>query len=392
MTEPETHSGHRARLRQRFLNSAAALAEVELLELVLTFAIPRADVLPQVQKLLEQFGSLDGVLAAPYDKLIHVTGIGEQAATLIKLVARLAGKETNQDKPAFDNTQQPLLLKVEQELPKPAVEPATQAMSTFGNDEVANSLIFIPQAAQFETLETFKAHLQKQLPYNSESTRQRRAEYILERFFPGGRLDVPLTYYAAHCASHQDLQPAIFYHMLSAEPIAAKVAEELVWPALPLGCIEREAMRTFVLRYLPNIGTASQAKILRSLFNTYTLLSVGVKEGTQLRFQAHAGTLAGFLYVLTAEFSEPGIYTFEAMENGPLRRWLLWDREWMRRQLYNLRDLGIAAKVSEIDTVRQFTLPYDQMTSLSTFFEHPQRETLALRDNDPAYGQVGGKP
>jgi len=253
-------------------------------------------------------------------------------------------------------------------------------MRTFANDEIANSLTFIPQATQFETFESFKAHLRDRLPYNSESTRGRRANYILNRFFPEERLDVPLTYYVAHCASQQDLKPALFYHVLKAEPIAAKVAEEFVWPALPLGRVDREAMREFVLRYLPDIGSASQKKILRSIFNTYDLLSVGVQDGTTLRFQVHTGTLEGFLYVLTAEFPKPGMYTFEALENGPTRLWMLWDREWMHRQLYNLRDLGIIAKVSEIDTLRQFTLAVDQEEALHHYFEHPQRDTLAMRE------------
>ena len=90
------------------------------------------------------------------------------------------------------------------------------------------------------------------------------------------------------------------------------------------------------------------------------------------------------LYVLPAEFPGPGIYTFEALEASPIRRWLLWDRDWLRRQLYNLQDLGILSKVSEIDTVRQFTLPFDQMTALRRFFGNPRRGTVALRDGEGA--------
>jgi hypothetical protein len=51
-----------------------------------------------------------------------------------------------------------------------------------------------------------------------------------------------------------------------------------------------------------------------------------------------------------------------------MRRWLLWDREWMHKQLYNLRDVGILSKVSQIDTLRQFTLQYDQPTALRHYF------------------------
>jgi hypothetical protein len=99
--------------------------------------------------------------------------------------------------------------------------------------------------------------------------------------------------------------------------------------------VERGLVREFVLCSLPDIGPASRVKVLRALFNTYALLSVATGDDTALRFQVHAGTLPGFLYVLTAEFPEPGMYAFESREQGPMRRWLLWDRAcllWDRRR------------------------------------------------------------
>jgi len=383
MTQHETRVGHRARLRERFLANSATLTEVELLELLLMYAIPRRDVAPQAQELIQRFGSISGVLSASQGELTRVPGLGENTATLIKVVAQLTDKTPALAGQAPDAAGQPALLEVEPDLGPlfdTGPEPKAHEMRTFANDEIANALIFIPKVVQFQDLEAFKAHLQECLPYNSESTRERRANYILGRFFPENRLDVPLTYYAAHCTSERDLKPAIFYHVMKAEPLATKVAEELVWPALPMGRVDREDMREFILRYLPDIGPSSQKNALRSLFNTYNLLSVGVEDGTLLRLQVHTGTLEGFLYVLAAEFPKPGIYTFEALEQGPMRRWLLWDREWMRRQLYNLRDVGVVSKISEIDAIRQFTLQYDQMAALRHYFEHPQRDNMMLRE------------
>ena len=398
MDQNEPKLGHRARLREYFLANPIALSESELMELLLTYAIPRQNVAPQAQSLIVQFGNLDGVLAASMEELVGVPGVGKHTAVLIKLVGRLTRIVSGQAQPVPDPAQQPNLFEIEPTL-GPLFDdfdenepgPAEPEMRTYANDEIANALIFVPQAAQFETFEAFKAHLAERLPYNSASTRQRRANYILRRFFPDARLDVPLTYYAAHCTSQEDLKPAIFYHVLKAEPLAAKVAEELIWPALSIGRVEREDMREFILRYLPDASKASQAKILQALFKTYHLLSVAAEDGTTLRFQIHTGTLAGFLYVLTAQLPQSGIYSFETLEQSPMRRWLLWDREWMRRQLYNLRDLGLVSKVSEIDTVRQFTLPHDQTTALRLYFEHPQRDTLALRER-PETGETGFFP
>jgi hypothetical protein len=379
----DLRAGHRQRLRKRFLVSGPhSLSEPELMELLLTYAIPRRDVAPLAHQLLERFGDLAAVLAASHEELLAVPGVGEQVAVLLESVAYLAAMPKGGRKGTRDVPEQPPLFETKPDLgPLFREQPESNepSMHTFANDETANSMTFIPQAAQFESYEAFKAHLQERLPYNSESTRLRRANEILKRFFPEQRLDVPLTYYASHCTT-QDLKPALFYHVLKAEPLAARVAEELIWPALPIGRVGREEMREFILRYLPDIGGSSQQNALRSLFTTYDMLSVGTQEGTVLRFQVHRGTFEAFLYILTAEFPNPGIYRFEEVEQGPMRHWLLWDREWMQKQLYNLRDVGVLSKVSQIDTLRQFTLQYDQATALRHYFEHPKRDQFALRE------------
>jgi len=374
MTQILPASGHRARLRARFLASPATLSDAELLELLLTFAVPRRDVTPLAQLLLEEFGDLGTVVAAQPVALTAVDGVGEATATLLTLVSRLhARRLPGHDTVPKPNAAQPALFLLPSE---PDEEPEIR---TYANDEIANALTFLPQAARFETFADFKQYLRESLPYNSESTRIRRASYILNRFYPDERLDVPLTYYAAHCPQ-EALKPALFYHTLRSEPLAARVAEDLIWPALPVGYVDREAMRAFILQVLPEIGSSSQKNALRSLFHTYALLTVGAADATVLSFHMHTGSLTGFLYILVAEFPEPGIYTFEALEQGLMHRWLLWDRAWMRLQLYNLRDLGIIAKVSEIDTVRQFALAFDPMAALKHYFETADHTTVVLRE------------
>ncbi len=388
--------GHRARLRQRFLADAAALSAAELVELVLTCVIPRQDVAPPARALLARFGNPAGLLTASYEELLEVPGIGEQTALFLWALGQLShagAGEGGEREMADESTRmasapvQAALFPTEAEAPDDASSSDLAPTNTsdeiraFVNDEAANALTFLPQAARYATLEDFKAYLGERLPYNSASTRHRRANYILDRFFRGGRLETPLTYFAARCASPEDLKPAIFYHLLAAEPLAARVADDLVWPALPVGRLGREGIREFVLRLLPDLGAASLKKVLHAIFNAYTILGVGAEDRDVLRFQAHAGALEGMLYLLTAEFPAPGIYSFAALEASPLRRWLLWDRDWLRRQLANLADLGIISKVSEIDTVRQFTLPFDQMAALRRYFGNPRRGTVALRES-----------
>jgi hypothetical protein len=377
-----TSLGHRERLRRRFLADADQLSPAEQLELLLTYAIPRQDVAPLSQTLLTRFGSLDGVLHAKPEELLQVAGVGETTAVLIQLVAHLGSTNTQTARLLHGDplkTSQPTLFS-ELELPPPEVAAPKTEMRAFVNDEIATSLEFIPQAGDFADYDSFKAFLNDRLPYNSVSTRKRRANHIVARFYPDETLDVPLTDYASRFRVTADLYPVIFYHVLQAEPLVARLAEELVWAALPVGYVTREEMRLYVLRYLPDISLSSQKNVLLSLFNTYGLLGVSVKDKAILRLQVGSGTLPAFLYILTAVFPQPGIYSFDALEQGPMRRWLLWDREWMRRQLYNLRDLGVISKISEIDAMRQFTLAFDQRAALRHYYDHPRRSEMALRE------------
>jgi DNA repair protein RadC len=79
--------GHRQRLRERFLKSGAeSLMDYEVVELLLTYAIPRKDTKPIAKALLRTFKTLQGVFEAPVEELVEVDGVGENAAVLIKFI------------------------------------------------------------------------------------------------------------------------------------------------------------------------------------------------------------------------------------------------------------------------------------------------------------------
>jgi len=81
---------HRKRLREKFARGdAGALHNYELLELLLTYAIPRLDVKPAAKALMKRFRSLNGVLDASQDELASVRGIGATSAILIRLIKEL---------------------------------------------------------------------------------------------------------------------------------------------------------------------------------------------------------------------------------------------------------------------------------------------------------------
>ncbi|WP_279479699.1 DNA repair protein RadC [Aureimonas sp. SK2] len=86
-TPPKDHDGHRDRLRERFASAGPdALADYELLELLLFRFIPRRDTKPIAKALLARFGTLEDVLNAPADLLTEVDGIGDATALDIRVV------------------------------------------------------------------------------------------------------------------------------------------------------------------------------------------------------------------------------------------------------------------------------------------------------------------
>ena len=77
--------GHRRRLRARFLEAGPeALADYELLELLLFLAQPRADVKPLAKALLQRFGGFAEVVSAEPERLAEVAGIGDAAIVALK--------------------------------------------------------------------------------------------------------------------------------------------------------------------------------------------------------------------------------------------------------------------------------------------------------------------
>ena len=87
----EHYHGHRDRLRLRFRDSGdRALADYELLELLLFRLIPRRDTKPIAKALLARFGSLPEVLGAPTQLLTEIKGVGDSVATDLKLVAAIS--------------------------------------------------------------------------------------------------------------------------------------------------------------------------------------------------------------------------------------------------------------------------------------------------------------
>lgn len=81
------HDGHRQRLKDRFLQEGLdSFTEVQALELLLFYCVPRQDTNPLAHRLIDHFGSFAQVMEATPEQLKKVPGVGDSVATFLTLI------------------------------------------------------------------------------------------------------------------------------------------------------------------------------------------------------------------------------------------------------------------------------------------------------------------
>jgi DNA repair protein RadC len=84
-------TGHRGRLRKRLIEGGSeALLDHELIEFLLTLAIPRRDTKPMAKALLAEFGGIGGLLTADAESIARVGIVGETGVAALKIVQAAA--------------------------------------------------------------------------------------------------------------------------------------------------------------------------------------------------------------------------------------------------------------------------------------------------------------
>ncbi|MBP1532374.1 MAG: DNA repair protein RadC [Alphaproteobacteria bacterium] len=111
--EKPSYYGHRARLKERFMvDEGASMPDYELLELLLTMAIPRRDVKELAKKLIKTYGDIGHVLHTPAHELMDRCGLSVNPTVLLKLVSTCALRSSHnvfhdyEDKPLITYTEQ----------------------------------------------------------------------------------------------------------------------------------------------------------------------------------------------------------------------------------------------------------------------------------------------
>jgi DNA repair protein RadC len=229
---------------------------------------------------------------------------------------------------------------------------------------VPQALQAIPKAAQFSDIASYRKHLHETLPFNAVATRKRNASYLIGRFFPCEHLHPDLVAFAAAAEGHRALGDVLFYLTCRTEKMVAIVAESLICPSLADGGLPRTRIQDFIQAHFPQFKNAND--LSSAIVRTYTGFGVATASRTRMNVSQRQGHLAAFAYIMHLEFPETGMYSFDKLLDGPMHKWLLWDRKWIAEQLYMLRHFKLLSKVSEIDNIRQFTTKY----SLSEAVEH----------------------
>jgi DNA repair protein RadC len=384
MATAESATGHRQRLRERFLaGEPRALTEESLVELLLTFAIPQKDVQPLARTLIERFGSVRAVLEAPPEALREVKGVGEATVVLLRLVRRLAtqGEGRRTDGRPVPVAVQPSLFppgevaepaREERGQPQPARSrakegrrakaqhiPEARQPALFGKALLKDAIEIAPRLPDTESLDEVRKLVRQSLHYSSDQTRQRYAAYIVRRLFPDGDVDRALPLFARKFAGTQALRDACFYRFLKAEPVVEQCVRDLLVPAAGRGSLPRATVRAYLAERFPS----GQPRIIKdtAMGIAQALDAAGLAQAQrqQLVFGWRNVALEAFAFVLHSEFPRPGMYDVARVEIGPVFQAFLWRPEQLLRSLYELRNRGLIAKVSEIDSVRQFTTSHD---------------------------------
>lgn len=93
MEKKNIHADHRKRVREQYIKAGIdAMPDHNILELLLFYCIPYKDTNPIAHELIEKYHDINGVLDAPMKELTKIDGIGENAATLIKLIRDITSK------------------------------------------------------------------------------------------------------------------------------------------------------------------------------------------------------------------------------------------------------------------------------------------------------------
>jgi hypothetical protein len=370
--EVKTKAGHRERLKAHFIaGDEEAYTDEKLLELLLTYAIPQKDVQPLAIKLIATFGSLSNVLSTDIATLCKQEGIKEHSAVLIKLIDWLRKQDHSEDgkqaqiKESFTT---PTLFPEEslvttgadmsrkmQSKPQKRAAPRTRT-GLFSIAALDETIDMLPQLPDTESLAEVKDYLKTHLRFSGRSTRDISTQFITHRMFPDGYADAAIRTFARIYAGSQELRDVCFYRFCKVESLMYKVIEDLLLPAIGTGQVQRSDLRNYLIHRFP--AYSSTKNCARAIVDALIAGGIITADRLAMNFTYRDIKIPSFAFILHSEFPEPGMFDIGKLEQNRTIRAMLWKPDALIPALYELRNRNIISKVSEIDSVRQFTTKY----------------------------------
>ncbi len=362
--------GIRQKLRDDFVSGKPdALTEEALLELLLSYALARGNPGPLAHKLIIEFGGLDNVLSSDFDTLCRVNGVKSYTATLLKLAGylRYNGVAKDQQKGASRKPQQNLIELQQLSDQKPVLPPqkekplckttiARRKSDLFTNSVLKEAIEILPRLPDTEDLGKIRAFLKENLPFSGQNTRDRYVPYIVNRLFPDGKADQALRSFARIYPGSQELRDACFYRFCKAEPLMFGISSDLLIPAIGYGRLDRSKIREYLASRYPSAKVINLSA--KAIISTLVAGGVARSDRKKIYFGYRDPSMASLAFVIHSEFPQPGMYEISDVENSLAMRAMLWNPDKLLPGIYELRNQGILAKVSEIDRFRQFTTKF----------------------------------
>jgi len=372
MPLPKSNS-HRRRLKTRFLEGEqTALTGHSMLELLLTYAIPRKDVQPIANDLIDKFGSFSGVLSANIESLSTVKGLGENSAILIKLIEAIQSHIASEAQPDVPDDQTPggpyqrSLFETDEteKVPGDARESTKETTRTrkafrkrgvelFANALIKETISVLPELPDTESIDTARQAIQDKLHFSADSTRRRNSLYIVQRMFPHGFVDRPLKLFAYQFKDRDEIKEVCFYRYLKSEPLLGKLVSSLLIPNIGVGYLHRKKIDGYLESLFPNLKSIKDGT--KAVVNVLVNSGMAKLSGKKIVFSYRSISFAPFVFVLFSEFPEPGMYELNQIENNSHINHMLWKPDQILPMVYELRNMGFISKISEIDSFRQFT-------------------------------------
>jgi len=370
--EVKSKAGHRERLKAHFIaGNEGAYSDERLLELLLTYAIPQKDVQPLARKLIATFGSLSDLLSTDITTLCEQEGIKEHSAVLLKLIDWICkhdysenGKQAQIKESFIAPTLFPddPLVTTEADIPGKALPKSPKSTAShartglFGKAMLHEAIDILPQLPDTESLADIKDFLKKHLRFSGESTRDRNARYITHRMFPEGYADSAVRTYARTYVGSQELRDVCFYRFCKVEPLMYDVIENLLLPVVGTGQLLRSDLRNYLTHRFPAYSSTKDCAL--AIVDALNAGGIIIADRLTMNFTYRDVKSPSFAFILHSEFPEPGMFDIGKLEQNRTISAMLWKPDALIPALYELRNRNIISKVSEIDSVRQFTTKF----------------------------------